>query len=701
MATRYFVLTNPDIGRTYNWNTTLNWSTSSGGSGGASIPTADDDVFIDAGSVDSGFPINNLVRIDSNSCKCRNLHVSTGFNWKIIINSSCVLKVYGELNFLGVGGADDIEIFRDVVASPNFPTQQNFILLGTVGEVTHCQASYLSSVGGKRIYFNQDTCIVTNCPFWQEYNVETDPVTGDPIVTQGPITRHIKTQGDLQFMKDRPDDIYILDNSLDMTDYPWVPIGYEVASDFGGNANDKTIENPFTGSFDGKNHVISNLTFDDTPNDKGYAGMFASAGSATNPDGLMIRPTIQNISLSNVSMKGWINVAGLVGYSDGFNISNIRINNITLTGNTLHVTGHNIDFGGLIGYTNAWSNLDSLASNVRINNLNINGVKGCDSFGGLIGFTIVQDQAHELTITNCRVTNYNITATHVDGLIGNVGGLLGEGGGLISGCRVQGTISKGNDSDAGGFIGVTDNAHISSCRSEVIFTNIVDDANSIGGFVGYDDFDNTYSDCRADITLSTTAQDTNNIGGFVGYTSGSGEGNTYNKCFSVGNILISGTGGFDFAGFAGFVSGAVFTDCYSHVNVSVVNAEEVGGFAGGVSSDSVPSTVTNCYASGNVVGDNSVGGFLGALYDNQVVLLNCYSVGTATGSTNTGGFIGRFYTTGMQLENCSWYTASNANAIGDDSTSTPIATLASGGYGTDEPDNTLFYSKDHPVYAQV
>ena len=42
MASRYWV-----SAVSSNWNNTANWSTSSGGSGGASVPGASDDVFFD------------------------------------------------------------------------------------------------------------------------------------------------------------------------------------------------------------------------------------------------------------------------------------------------------------------------------------------------------------------------------------------------------------------------------------------------------------------------------------------------------------------------------------------------------------------------------------------------------------------------------------------------------------------------------
>jgi len=65
------------VGGTGNWNDTSHWSASSGGSGGASVPTSNDDVFIDSNSGLSGGTIT--VRYGY----CNNLTCTSGHTYTI------------------------------------------------------------------------------------------------------------------------------------------------------------------------------------------------------------------------------------------------------------------------------------------------------------------------------------------------------------------------------------------------------------------------------------------------------------------------------------------------------------------------------------------------------------------------------------------------------------------------------------------
>lgn len=100
----------------------------------------------------------------------------------------------------------------------------------------------------------------------------------------------------------------------------------------------------------------------------------------------------------------------------------------------------------------------------------------------------------------------------------------------------------------------------------------------------------------------------------------------------------------------------------------------------------------------------SVGGFIGFLRNGfleDFQLYNCYSVGVLIAPENSsrGGFIGTIEYVEGTIENCSWWTGAYAHAIGNypDEESINLADLD---FGTDENDNTAFYTTDHPVYAQ-
>jgi len=91
MANRYWV------GGTGTWDgtDTTYWSTSSGGAGGASVPTSADDVFIDANS--GGGTVDIIDYVDAGSLNC------TGFTGTLTSGSGYDLTLYGNLT-LGANG---------------------------------------------------------------------------------------------------------------------------------------------------------------------------------------------------------------------------------------------------------------------------------------------------------------------------------------------------------------------------------------------------------------------------------------------------------------------------------------------------------------------------------------------------------------------------------------------------------------------
>ena len=86
------------VGGTGNWSDTDHWSNTSGGSGGANIPTLSDDVFIDS---NSGFGEGGTIAIDDNF-SCHDLIASSGHNYTITNNfTSYSLSIYGSMTLEG------------------------------------------------------------------------------------------------------------------------------------------------------------------------------------------------------------------------------------------------------------------------------------------------------------------------------------------------------------------------------------------------------------------------------------------------------------------------------------------------------------------------------------------------------------------------------------------------------------------------
>ncbi len=95
MANRYWV------GGSGNWSSTSHWSTSSGGSSGASVPSTSDDVFIDS---NSGFGSGGTITISADA-NCKDITSNeTGHAFKIDLYAGKTLTVAGTPLLKGTDG---------------------------------------------------------------------------------------------------------------------------------------------------------------------------------------------------------------------------------------------------------------------------------------------------------------------------------------------------------------------------------------------------------------------------------------------------------------------------------------------------------------------------------------------------------------------------------------------------------------------
>jgi len=84
------------VGGTGNWSDTANWSISSGGAGGAPVPTTSDDVTFDANSFDAA---SQVVTIDSGTAYCKNMDWTGATNSPTIAGSSWIY-IYGDFQVI-------------------------------------------------------------------------------------------------------------------------------------------------------------------------------------------------------------------------------------------------------------------------------------------------------------------------------------------------------------------------------------------------------------------------------------------------------------------------------------------------------------------------------------------------------------------------------------------------------------------------
>jgi len=132
--------------------------------------------------------------------------------------------------------------------------------------------------------------------------------------------------------------------------------------------------------------------------------------------------------------------------------------------------------------------------------------------------------------------------------------------------------------------------------------------------------------------------------------------------FSVSNCYVTGTvkgvwvngqalGAVAVGGLIGQSQDGSVTNCYANVNVSS-DWDMIGGLIG--LNDGY---LSNCYATGSVIGNRQIGGLTGSLGENYNVT-NSFATGTVTGNSDVGGLIGTL-SSGSVIINSFWNNNTN------------------------------------------
>ena len=214
---------------------------------------------------------------------------------------------------------------------------------------------------------------------------------------------------------------------------------------------------PFSGKYDGQNHIINNLTIN--RNATSYIGLFGSIRNAT----------ISNLGLTNVAITGMDYTGALAGQCSQYDTITNCFSTGKITGNNSNPIGYLTAgiTGGLIG---------SIEFSKITNSYSACTVNGGDYAGGLIG-SIVYDQGNNSSISNCYASGSVTGNNYVGGLIGNVSNAP-----TITNCYATGTVTGTNS--VGGFAGSVEGAFgsliISKCYSS---GNVVCSGTSKGGFI--------------------------------------------------------------------------------------------------------------------------------------------------------------------------------------------------------------------------
>lgn len=261
-----------------------------------------------------------------------------------------------------------------------------------------------------------------------------------------------------------------------------------------------TETDPFCGTYNGNNHIISNLYIN---KDADYIGLFGYLGTSSDHASLK-NIILENVNISCTSGAAWYAAGALAGYFEYGTIDSCY------SSGTINADE---GAGGLIGSNNAVVTNSSSSCNVT----------GTESVGGFMG-------EHAFSqILNCSAS-------------GNVEGTSYVGGfsGYFLGCEIYNCFAKGDVSGnefVGGFASEmrysTYNTVISNCYSWGNVRRLSGSTSDyIGGFVAHCD-DNGQNPTTVEYSYSTgsvTYEDATNPTdkGFIGMETGS---NTYTANF--------------------------------------------------------------------------------------------------------------------------------------------------------------------------
>ena len=261
--------------------------------------------------------------------------------------------------------------------------------------------------------------------------------------------------------------------------------------------------------------------------------------------------------------------------------------------------------------------------------------------GGFGGY--IADGA-QVEYSDAIVEMSSLIGTHVGGFAGIV--LVAST--TISNCTSDGSV--GGNNYCGGFAGGIGNGTLTHNTS----SGTVGGQSTVGGFVGVIDAGTvTYNSSSASLTPSGS-----NNGGFVGTINGG----TITNNHATGNISASGGSIGGFVGQIGETKTVAISKCYATGNVEgTTNCGGLIGYVGG------NLTLSDCYATGNV-GTSSkynqkYGGLIGFTTDSatkstSITITNCYATGAVIGSFASGGLIGRASLPTVSVSKCAAWSAS-------------------------------------------
>ena len=243
----------------------------------------------------------------------------------------------------------------------------------------------------------------------------------------------------------------------------WTPIG---------GAGETSGNTCFKGDYDGGNHKITGLRFNDGYS--GYAGLFgmlfcADGGTVRLANIHLVGPVITSSSSYTGGITAGMNLKRTSGHHI-FIIENCVVESGTIQSSASYT-------GGIIGYAYPYKygGGDTLAiENCAVLDTDIT---GGDAAGGIAGHDI---EGRDNYINNCLVTGGSVTSSgSAGGIAGRFGSSSSSGTAIVSGCFSTADVNSSGDS-VGGLCGYISNCAVNDCYT----TGDVTGAYKVGGVIG-------------------------------------------------------------------------------------------------------------------------------------------------------------------------------------------------------------------------
>ena len=337
---------------------------------------------------------------------------------------------------------------------------------------------------------------------------------------------------------------------------------------------------PFSGSFDGNGHTLSNYAVNAPGQD--FVGLF----------GYVREGAIEDLNMTNVDVTGNDLTGALIGY---LQVGTVR--DVSVQGK---VNGHD-----KVGLAIGSSSTGSIIVNASANG----SVTANNWVGGLIGY------AQQSEVSDASASGHVVGSNYIGGLIGGVwhgsvenaqtsgsatttggyavGGLVGntKGGAFRNTHSSAGITGTPESAQLGGLIG---KAHQSFTENASASGHISGMSRQVGGLIG-DNFESTIQWSHA----TGTVWGEQCVGGLAGY------GGTVKYSYSTGRVYGGSVG-------IGGLTGCYIKiyDSYSHSDVIASGANGVGGLSG-----LDPDIIERAFSTGNVGTGNDTGGAVGKDYN--------------------------------------------------------------------------------------